>query len=293
MSHQIYLRQYGFRTLATWVLFMSVCCRLVAAEAVAEPVKTNGIAASLQPFVDRGTLAGAVMLVTTREKIVSHDTVGMADIAAKIAMLPDALFWIASMSKPMTGTALMMLVDEGKVKLEDSVSTYIPEFATVMVTVKNGDQATYQKPARPVTVRDVMCHASGMVFLLPAEKGKIDVLSIADSVAQSIKVPLLFEPGSAYQYSNCGINTGGRIIEMVSGKPYEQFMHERLFEPLGMRDTCSILSPDQLKRLAKSYRPNAEKTLLNEVEINYLTYPLDAATRHSCPGGGFFPPQRI
>jgi CubicO group peptidase (beta-lactamase class C family) len=134
----------------------------------------------------------------------------------------------------------------------------------------------------------VASHTSGLVFLLPAEKGRIDVLPIADSVAQSAKVPLKFEPGTGWLYSNCGINAVGRLIEVVSGMPYERFMQERLFAPLGMKDTVSVPSAAQAARIAKSYRPTADKSALEEIRINYLTYPLDAPTRHPCPGGGFF-----
>jgi CubicO group peptidase (beta-lactamase class C family) len=127
-----------------------------------------------------------------------------------------------------------------------------------------------------------------MVFLLPEEKGKIDVLSIEESVNKSISEPLSFEPGTKWQYSNCGINTGGRIIEIVSGQPYEEFMREHVFKPLGMVDTCNIPNAEQRTRLATSYRPNAKKTALEAIDINYLTYPLVAPTRFPCPGGGFF-----
>jgi CubicO group peptidase (beta-lactamase class C family) len=158
----------------------------------------------------------------------------------------------------------------------------------MMVAVKNGGRTTLKKASRQITVHDVMCHISGLPFLLPAEKGKIDVISIADSVTQSAALLLQFEPGTAYAYSNCGINIGGRIIEIVSGKSYEDFMRERLFEPLGMRDTTSFPSTAQVARIATSYSPNAAKDGLDEIQINYLTYPLDAPTRFACPGGGYF-----
>lgn len=256
----------------------------IAGEAAVAP----DIAASLQPFVDRKTLAGAVTLVATKDAIVSHQTIGFADIAAQQPMKADSVFWIASMSKPLTGVALMMLVDEGKVDLGAPLSKYLPEFAEMQVEAKEGDKVVVKKAATAITVRHVVSHTSGLVFLLPAEKGKIDVLPIADSVAQSAKLPLKFEPGSGWLYSNCGINAVGRIIEVVSGMPYERFMQERLFTPLGMKDTVSVLSAAQVARLAKSYRPTTDKSALQELQINYLTYPLDAPTRHPCPGGGFF-----
>ncbi len=263
---------------------LSLASPVVAGDTAVAP----DIAASLQSFIEHKTLAGAVTLVATKDAIVSHQTIGFADIAAQQPMKPDSLFWIASMSKPLTGVALMMLVDEGKVDLAAPLSKYLPEFAEMQVEVKTGNQVTLKKAETVLTVRHVVSHTSGLPFLLPAEKGKIDVLPIADSVAQSAKQPLKFEPGSGYQYSNCGINSVGRIIEVVSGMPYERFMQERLFTPLGMKDTVSVLSAAQVARLAKSYRPNADKSGLDEIQINYLSYPLDAPTRHPCPGGGFF-----
>jgi CubicO group peptidase (beta-lactamase class C family) len=256
-----------------------------SAETAVAPVE---IAAVLQPFVDQQVLAGAVTLVADRERILSHGAVGFADIAAQKAMRPDSLFWIASMSKPLTATALMMLVDEGKVGIEDPVAKYLPEFAGQMQEVKNGDQISLTRPATPVTVRHVLNHTSGMPFLSPVEKGKIDCMPLHEAVAGYAKLALKFAPGSAYQYSNCGTNTAGRIIEVVGGMPYEEFMRTRLFAPLGMDDTTCWPSAGQLARLATSYRPTADKSALEPVQINYLSYPLDDAKRGPCPGGGYF-----
>jgi CubicO group peptidase (beta-lactamase class C family) len=268
---------------------------LAALVAIASPSAFAGEAApqvdlvgKLKPFVDNHTLAGAVTMVVNKDGVLSHQAIGLADIATNKPMPPDALVWIASMSKPLTGTVLMMLVDEGKLDLEAPVAKYLPEFADLQVEVKSGDQVTLKKAERPILVRHVMAHTSGLPFLLPAEKGKIDVLSIADSVAQSAKLPLKFEPGAGWSYSNCGINVGGRIIELVTGKAYEAVMRERLFVPLGMVDTTSFPTAAQLTRLAKSYRPTKDKSALEEIQINYLSYPLDASTRFACPGGGYF-----
>lgn len=273
-----------FAVASPLALVSAVTAGLSAADAATEV----DLAVTLKPFVDNHTLAGAVTLVANKDGILSHQAIGMADIAAQKPMTLDAVVWIASMSKPITGVAVMMLVDDGKVSLDDPVAKYLPEFAEMMVEVKQGDQVTLKKAATPITLRQVLCHTSGLPFLLPAEKGKIDVFAVADTVSQSAKLALKFEPGSAYQYSNCGINAAGRIIEVVSGKSYEQFMQERLFIPLGMKDTASVPSAAQVARIAKSYRPTKDKSALEEIQINYLTYPLDAATRQPCPGGGFF-----
>lgn len=246
------------------------------------------VVANVRPFVDSKALAGAVATVVDKDRVLSQQTIGMADIATQKPMPADALVWIASMSKPLTGVVLMMLVEEGKIDLDAPVATYLPEFTEMQVEVKTGDQVTLKKAEKPITVRHVMAHTSGLPFLLPAEKGKIDVMPIAESVTLSAKLPLKFEPGAGWLYSNCGINTGGRIIEVVAGKPYEAVMRERLFVPLGMVDTTSFPTSAQLTRLATSYRPTKDKSALDAIQINYLSYPLDAPTRFACPGGGYF-----
>jgi CubicO group peptidase (beta-lactamase class C family) len=243
--------------------------------------------ALLQPFVDHHTLAGAVTLSATQERTLSVETVGYADIAAHEPMRSDSLFWIASMSKPLTATAVMMLVDEGKVALDDAVAKYLPEFATQLLEA-DAEHPQGHAPQHPVTVRTLLNHTSGLPFLSPVEHGKIDLMPLREAVAGYARLALKSEPGSRYQYSNCGINTAGRIIEVVSGLAYEDFMEQRLFAPLAMRDTSCWPNAAQLLRLAKSYRPTADKAGLEEIPINYLTYPLDDRKRGPCPGGGYF-----
>ncbi len=247
------------------------------------------IAAALQPFVDHHTLAGAVALVASRDKVLSVDTVGFADIAANKPMPANALFWIASESKPMTATALMMLVDEGKVNVEDPVEKYLPEFkGQWLATEKDGDHMLLKHPEHPITVRNILTHTSGLPFSSPLEQPTLDQLPLKIAVRSHAMQPLQFPPDSKYQYSNAGINTAGRIIEVVSGMPYEEFMDKRLFQPLGMKDTTFWPNTEQLSSLAKSYKPNAVKTGLEETVVTQLTYPLNDHTRQPMPAGGLF-----
>jgi CubicO group peptidase (beta-lactamase class C family) len=246
------------------------------------------IAESIQPFVDRGALAGAVALVASPEKVLSVDAVGYSDVGSKVPMKPDALFWIASMNKPITATALMILVDEGKVKLDDPVEAYLPEFKGQMrVAERGGDLIVLKKPPRPITVRNLLSHTSGLVGRSPLE-GKLDSLPIREGAITYGLSPLKFDPGSQYEYCNPGINTVGRIIEVVSGMPYEKFLQERLLDPLGMVDTTFWPDEAQLPRVAKSYKPGPEKTGLVETPIEQLTYPLDDLKRQPYPAGGLF-----
>ena len=251
------------------------------------------IASALQPFVDSHTLAGAVTLVASKDKVLSLESVGYADIAAQKPMRTNALFWIASQSKPLTATALMMLVDDGKVNVDDPVDKYLPEFKGQMVAVEQDEEhVLVKKPVRPITVRDILSHTSGLPFSTRLEHKeevfKIDLLPLREAVITYALTPLNSEPGSKYDYSNAGINTAGRIIEVVSGTPYEEFMYKHLFMPLGMKDTTLWPSSAQLKRLAKSYKPNAAKNGLEETRIDQLTYPLADRQRTPSPAGGYF-----
>ena len=249
----------------------------------------SGIAAKLQPFVDSNTLAGAVTLVASKDKVLALDAVGYADIAARKPMQTDCLFWIASMTKPMTAAAAMILVDERKVSLDDPVEKYLPEFRGQMVAVERDDHhMLLRKPAHPITVREALSHTSGLPFMPRPAANKVDTLTLREIAISSAMGPLTFEPGSKYEYSNAGIDTAGRIIEAVSGMSYEQFMQKRLFDPLGMKDTTFRPSQEQLDRLAKCYRPGADGKGLQETSIGYLTYPLTDRRRGPSPGGGLF-----
>ena len=246
----------------------------------------SSIAAALQPFVDSHTLAGAVTLVADKDTVLSVDTVGFADIAAKKPMTKDAIFWIASMSKPITATAFMILVDEGKVSIDDPVEKYLPEFKGQQVAA--GPDRKLKAPVHPITVRNVLSHTSGLPFKSPMEVPTLDLFPLAERVQSYAKLALQFEPDSKYQYANAGINTAGRIIEVVSGMSYERFLQERLFTPLGMKDTTFTPNAAQIARIAKSYKPNAAKNDLDETTVGQLKYPLDDPSRQPMPAGGLF-----
>jgi CubicO group peptidase (beta-lactamase class C family) len=249
----------------------------------AAPAKS--IAAALQPFVDNHSLAGAVALVADKDKVLSITTVGYADIAAQTLMGADTLFWIASQSKPITAALLMMLVDDGKLMLDDPVEKYLPEFKDVMVETPKKE---LKKPSHPITIREILSHTSGLRFQSEQEKPTLDVISLREAALSYTKMPLSSDPGTKWEYSNAGINTAGRIIEVVSGMPFEDFLAKRLTKPLGMKDTTFWPDEEQLKRLAKSYRPTKDKKGLEETTIGFLKYPLSDRKRQPVPGGGLF-----
>lgn len=244
---------------------------------------------TLEPLVQQKALAGAVTVVATKDKVLDLETVGFADVAAAKPMAPDAVFWIASMTKPITATALMMLVDEGKVSIDDPVEKYLPEFKELWVTAETKeDRMVLRRPSHPITVREILSHTSGLVFKSGIEQPTLDLVPLRLATLSYTIAPLLFQPGTDYLYSNAGINTAGRLIEVLSGMPYEEFMEKRLFAPLGMKDTTFSPTPEQVQRLAKAYKPNAKKDGIEETQITYLTYPLTNPQRQPMPGGGLF-----
>jgi len=273
--------------LAVGLMLLGVA--ILVRSSVAHAQTTGPVADGLQPFVDRQELAGAVMLVADRDRVLTTEAIGWADIASKKPMQADTVFWIASQSKPITAAALMMLVDEGKVNLDDPVEKYLPEFCGQMVVAERDEEhVLLRRPKHPITVRNILSHTSGLPFSSALE-GPLDRFPLCARVRSYAMTPLDFEPDSKFQYSNAGINTAARIIEVVSGNPFDQFLDDRLFQPLAMKDTTFWPSEAQVARLAKSYKATADKQGLEETRIDQLYYPLtDRAQRFPMPAGGLF-----
>ncbi len=267
---------------------MGLALLLACRPGLAPAADAGKIAPALQPFVDSHTLAGAVLLVANSNQVLALEAVGWMDVAAKKPMRTDCLFWIASESKPITAAALMMLVDEGKVQLDDPVEKYLPEFTGLIVADKKAKHAVPKKPRHPITIKNLLTHTSGMPFRSDLEKPTLDLHPLAERVRSYAQQALEFEPDTKYQYSNAGINTAGRIVEVVSGQPYEVFLEQRLLQPLAMTDTTFWPSAEQLTRLAKAYRGSKDKADIEETPIDQLRYPLNDHTRGPMPAGGMF-----
>lgn len=253
-----------------FVFAAALCAAPVFAQQPAPSTPQPPVGIVVQRLVDEGLVAGIVTLVTDREKVLSLDHAGFARLSTHEPIREDSLFWIASMSKSITGTALMMLVDEGKLSLDDPVEKYLPEFRGQQVagTPETGGP---HPPRHPITVREIMSHTSGLV--LANEKGLKQTQSLKDNVALYASYPLRQEPGTKYEYNNCGINTGGRLIEVLSGQPYFDFVQQRLFTPLGMKDTTFWPSEEQASRLAHSARHTADGKGLEEVKLDANVTP--------------------
>jgi CubicO group peptidase (beta-lactamase class C family) len=208
-----------------------------------QPPTISRIGERMEPLVRAGEVSGAVTLVATRDRIVHLEATGRADLASGRPMRPDTIFWIASMTKPITATAVLMLQDEGKLSVEDLVEKYIPEFAHL--------KTTEGKPAR-ITIRHLLTHTSGLAEFSAGEGRRVKTL--ADAIPRYLARPARFEPGAKWVYCQSGINTAARIVEIVSGSSFDEFVERRLFQPLGMKDTTFYLTAEQVQRLATPYR---------------------------------------
>jgi CubicO group peptidase (beta-lactamase class C family) len=196
------------------------------------------IAAAMQAMIQAKEIPGAVTLIATRSGVTHLEAIGSADPAGTKPLRKNSLFWIASMTKPMTGTAILMLQEDGKLSVDDLVGKYIPELANL--------KTPSGKPAN-LTLKHLMTHTSGLPEATAEEARAAQ--NLADLIPAYTNKPMQFEPGSKWQYCQSGINTLGRIIEVVSGQAYEKFLARRLFEPLGMKDTTFYVRPEQVARL--------------------------------------------
>ena len=216
-----------------------------------DPERLARIPVRMKALVDKGEIPGAVTLVARHGQIAHLEATGFQDIEAKKPMRTDTIFQVMSMTKPVTGVAVMMLAEEGKLSINDPVEKYIPEFRNQQVR----DGGTMRRPARPITIRDLMTHTSGMSgphAPLNDLYQKMHI-TLAEAVPVFAKSPLEFEPGTRWLYSNTGIATLGRIVEIVADRPFEQFLAERIFTPLGMKDSFIFPPAEKTSRIAVVY----------------------------------------
>lgn len=224
--------------------FALVVCVIGSAREVTPSSKSpviRKIDEAMKTQVRNRTISGAVTLVAREGEVVHFGAVGQADIDRRIPMKRSSLFAIASMTKPIVATGLMILQDEGKLSIDDPVKKYIPAFAKV-------ELASGQPLARDITIRECLAHTSGLTG------DQIFNGSLAVAVERLAKKPLAFQPRRRWQYSP-GLNVVGRIIEIVSRQPLDRYLHDRIFEPLGMNDTTFYPNVSQIERIATLYKP--------------------------------------
>ncbi len=271
------------------LLAMSLVCCLVLTSWVASAAEPlAALKPKLQEYVDKGQVAGVVAVVGRRDKVLATEVVGSQDLEAKSPMRADTLFRIASMTKPITAIGIMMLADEGKLSVDDPVEKHLPEFkGQRIVTDKSGDTLTLKMPSRPITLRDLLTHTSGLPGAPPA--GLADLYpkrnrTLAEATLVYSQQPLEFEPGSKWAYCNAGIDALGRVIEVVSGKSFEDFLRDRVFVPLEMKDTTFYPSSEQLARLAQTYDQKEGK--LVPTPHSLVGTPVGA--KYPMPAGGLY-----
>lgn len=214
----------------------------VAMMARAEEPRLPGIDAAMQGLIAAGEIAGAVTAVVKPDGIVHLEPHGFADLATQRPMAADTVFWIASMTKPVTGAAVAMLIDEGLLAIDDPVDRYVPEFKDLKTAAG--------RPAR-ITIRQILTHTSGLGEAAPEAARK--ARSLADLVPAWVVAPMKNEPGEKWAYTQSGINLAARIVEVVSERPFDTFLRERIFVPLGMSDTTFFPAELQRPRLATPY----------------------------------------
>ncbi len=219
-----------------------------------------------QSETDKGSIPGAVLLVSRNGKIVYRQAIGYQDRESKLPMKPDAIFRIYSMTKPIATVAVMMLAEEGKIDVMAPVAQYLPEFKDVKVGVEKIDPAggkpilELETPVRPMTVQDLLRHTSGLVYgpfgnkLVHQAYNQANLFdpgqTLAEFVTKIAKLPLAHHPGTTWEYG-MSVDVLGRIVEVVSGTPFDRFVEERITKPLGMTDTAFYLSDAQMPRLAQ------------------------------------------
>jgi CubicO group peptidase (beta-lactamase class C family) len=232
--------------------------------------KLAAVKTQLNPFVEKKQLPGFIVAVARNGKVGYFEAWGMRDVERAKPMTADTIFRMYSMTKPITGAAVMTLVDAGKISLDDPLSKYIPEFKDMKVLVQKADGSTELVAAeRPITLKHLMTHTSGLVYGI-FDRGKLGELyrakeinsdgaagiSLEEFAKRVASMPLKCHPGTAWNY---GINMDilGRVVEVVSGKRYADYLQEKIFGPLGMKDAAFYVPADKADRFAANYGPKS------------------------------------
>src|SRR5271168_925014 len=216
-------------------------------------------------YIEAGRFPGTQLLVYRRGKLVHNSSQGLADLERKVPVKHDTIYRIYSMTKPITSVAFMMLVEEGRVALDEPVHRYIPEWKDLGVFQAGVAPAFLTKPpSRPMLIVDLLRHTSGLTYGFQ-QRSNVDAAyrelkigevvkagTLETMVEDLAKIPLEFSPGEAWNYS-VSTDVIGYLIGKISGKPFEQFLKERIFNPLGMNDTGFFVSPDKAHRFAACY----------------------------------------
>ena len=264
------------------------------------------IDAAMEAHVASGAMPGALGMIARKGKVVYFETWGQRDREQKLAMTPDTIFRIYSMTKPVTSVAVMMLYEEGKFFLNDPVAKYLPEFAEMQVAheTKGADGKTtveLKKAERPITIRDLLRHTPGFTYgffgntSVDQQYRQAGILltdrDLADFSAKLAKMPLQYEPGTQWHYS-VGIDVLGRLVEVASGMSFDQFLEQRVFQPLKMNDTGFWVPKEDLGRFAQLYSPKGTaqgaEAWLRATDSNEIVVAQADASRNFIAKPGLF-----
>lgn len=251
----------------------------------------------MQRYVDEQKAAGFVTLIARRGQVVHFEKCGMAEIETDKPMALDTIFRIYSMTKPMTSVAVLMLMEEGLLRLDDPVARYIPAFKDVKVLDSNGTWgAQFVDPIRPITIHDLLTHTAGLSYgfephhyidtlytKLWEKLGKNPQLTLQNWIEEIAQIPLVYQPGTRYRYS-VATDVLGYLVEVVAGLPFANFLQQRIFAPLGMPDTSFFVPQEKLARFAATYGPNPQGGL-SVVDAAQTSDYLRAERRASGGGG--------
>ena len=245
----------------------------------------------MQALVDRNQLPGVVTMVAKDGKVVEFDVAGKRDVESGAPLQKDSIFRIYSMSKPITGVAMMLLFEEGKWQLNDPVSKHIPEFANLKVAKVNPQTGavTQVAPDHPMTMRELMSHSGGLTYGVfgstAVDKMYTDVNVLdRDATLQAMidklgKIPLLHQPGERWHYS-VSVDVQGYLVEKLSGQPFPEFLKQRIFEPLGMKDTAFYVPADKMNRFVSFYTYDKDRKFVAHPGVPDFSKPPGA------PSGG-------
>jgi len=238
--------------------------------------------AGMQDLVDKKQLAGIVTLVARKGKVVQHKAYGVASLETGAPMKLDTIGRIYSMTKPITGVAMMMLYEEGKWKPTDPIAKHIPEFANLKVYAGEKDgQPILEEPVHPPTMGELMSHSAGFTYglfgntpvdMIYRANNPLEAPSLQEMINRLSKMPLLYQPGTKWVYS-VSVDIQGYLVEKLSGKTFPEFLRTRLFEPLGMIDTAFYVPADKVSRVATVYAYDKAKAGLAPAEPIVTTPP--------------------
>ena len=285
-------------------LSLLLACGLLTASffsyADIEQSNLDAVTADLQARIDAGKLSGAVVMVAQDGEILMNEALGYQNVEDQVPMSTDTIFRIFSMTKPVTGTALMMLWDEGKFQLDDPVEMHLPELAGMRVAVEQNDDGSWvTEPAdHPMTVRELMSHTGGLTYTPPLGQGPVAMAyakagimnltgaTLAESMPALKDIPLFYQPGSQWVYS-ISVDVQGYMVERLSGMSFGEFLQTRMFGPLGMVDTGFYVQPESVDRLSRQYMPNSDGTLTRTDDRGGIAaFDFKSAPKFESGGGG-------